>query len=454
MTKKAIKLGTGSVNKLLASQSLPAIVGMLVMSLYNLIDTAFISNGVSTDALAGVSLVFPLIMISGAIFQSLGIGSASIISRHLGADKQNAAEKTLGNFLFLVVTSSIVVTILSLIFIDPILILFGAHKESVFSYAKSYLFILLLGNVFFAFASAGNNIIRAEGNAFYAMLAMIIGAVVNLILDPIFIFGFGWGVEGAAIATVIAQTTAALYVLYYFVAGSGALPIRIDYLRFNRKITLETISIASSSFLRQASVGLMAIITNNTLIRYGGELAVAAFGLIFRIIMPAIMPLFGITQGMSPILGFNYGAKKFDRAIDVIKLALRYSTYFSIVAFVVLITFSSLIVDIFTEDQELIQTTTTSFRIVVFMLPLVGFQLVASGVFQAIGKPLPAIIISLMRQVIVLIPLLLIMPLFYGLDGVWYSFPIADLLAAIATFVVLQCELGQLEKLKLNLAKA
>jgi putative MATE family efflux protein len=273
-------------------------------------------------------------------------------------------------------------------------------------------------------------------------------------LDPIFIFGFGWGVEGAAIATVIAQTTAALYVLYYFVAGSGALPIRIDYLRFNRKITLETISIASSSFLRQASVGLMAIITNNTLIRYGGELAVAAFGLIFRIIMPAIMPLFGITQGMSPILGFNYGAKKFDRAIDVIKLALRYSTYFSIVAFVVLITFSSLIVDIFTEDQELIQTTTTSFRIVVFMLPLVGFQLVASGVFQAIGKPLPAIIISLMRQVIVLIPLLLIMPLFYGLDGVWYSFPIADLLAAIATFVVLQCELGQLEKLKLNLAKA
>ncbi len=441
--KNSDELGKEKIGKLLRKQSVPAIIGFVVMSLYNLVDTIFIGWGVGSIGIAAVAIVFPIHMIVMAISQTLGIGSSSMISRALGAKDKEKASRSLGNFFTLTILLGIIVTILGIVFIDPLLILFGA-TEAILPFARSYLFITLLGSLPIIFAAGANAVIRSEGRAKYAMAVMIVSSVLNIILDPILIFGFNMGIEGAALATLVSYIISGFIALYYFTSGIGDVKVKLKDFILKLNIVKEKFAIGASSFARMAAGSVMAIIVNNSLGFYGGEMAIAAFGIINRLLMFLIMPMFGIVQGMQPILGYNFGAKKLERVREVIKLSVKVSTIMSIVAFIVLMLFAKLFMMMFTPDVHLINLSARATRIIVIMLPLVGFQIIVAGMYQAMGKAWKALFFSMLRQVVFLIPLVLILPLLYGLDGIWFTFPIADLLAAIVTGIVFVREMKRL----------
>jgi len=325
MNNHSKNLGTEKISSLLLKMSAPAIVGMMVQALYNLVDTIFVGRGVGTMGIAGLTIAFPIQMISMAVAQTIGIGGASIISRSLGSDDPERAERTMGNIFLLVIAISSITTILGLIFIEPILRFFGA-TETILPYSMEYMKVILLGTVFFSFAVASNSIVRSEGNAKVAMFTMLISAGLNIILDPIFIFVFNMGIRGAAIATVLSQATTAIYLVYYFVYGKSVISFKIKNLKPDFKIIYETFVIGASSFARQVSGSFIAIILNNTLAFYGGDLAIAAYGIINRLLMFTFMPLFGVVQGLQPIVGYNYGAKQYDRVKETIFLSFWGST--------------------------------------------------------------------------------------------------------------------------------
>ncbi|MGM5484709.1 MAG: MATE family efflux transporter [Nanobdellota archaeon] len=437
MNKHQKDLAYESIPKLLFKQAGPAMIGLLLMSLYNLVDTIFIGNGVGPLGIAGIAVAFPIQMISMAIGQTVGIGSASIISRRFGAGKYEEAQKALGNFFTSITLIAVVITGLALIFLVPLLSLFGATPE-IMPFAKEYLEVIVIGTVFAMFAGASNAIIRSEGNAKFSMFIMIFAALVNIALDAVFIFGFGLGMSGAALATVISQGLASVIALWYFLAGRGAL--KFKGFSFNLSLLREKFSIGASSLARQAASSVMIITVNNSLAYYGGSMAISSIGIIMRILMFIIMPVIGLLQGLQPIVGYNYGAENYERTKRSIKLSMLVATALTTAAFLIIEFFTKPILGIFTSDPGLIDKTIPAMRLVVMMFPLVGFQIIAGGMYQSLGKARKAFILSIMRQILFLTPLVLILPLFFRIDGVWAAYPLADLFAGIIVAFILRHE--------------
>jgi len=429
------------VGRLLVSLSTPAMIGMFVTALYNVVDTIFVGRGVGTLAIAGIAIVFPIQMVVMAIAQMLGIGGAAMISIALGAGDYPKAEKTFGNVLMLVVGFGIIMATLGNIFIDELLRIFGA-SNTILPYSKDYASIILYGTVFFSFAMTSNSIVRSEGRAIMAMVSMLVSAILNIILDPIFIFGFGWGIKGAAWATVISQFAAVIYLVIYFSAGKSSLKIKPKDLLLETKIVTEILAIGSASFLRQISTSIMVIFMNHTLRIYGGDLVIAIFGIMHRILMFISMPIFGIAQGLQPITGFNYGAKRYEKAKRVLHLSIQATTIIGITGAVIIILFPRILLSVFTTDQNLIEIGSRALRIFIIALPFTGFQVVGTTLFQAIGKARQALELTVGRQV-VLIALVFLLSHWFQLDGIWVAFPLADFLFF---FVVLALYLPQLRE--------
>ncbi|WP_406660474.1 MATE family efflux transporter [Methanolobus sp. ZRKC3] len=454
MHERSRLLADESIGKLLFKLSAPATIGMLVQALYNLVDTIFVGHALgenSIQGIAGIAVSFPIMMIVMAIALAIGIGASSIISRSLGENNLNKAETTMGNVLSLILISSTIITLLGSIFIVPILKSFGT-TETIMPYATDYLSIIIYGSFFFIFAMAMNNIVRSEGNAKVAMYAMIVSAGLNIILDPIFIFGFDMGVKGAAIATVLAQAVGTLYLMYYFISGKSMLQVHAKHLKLKKDIVTETLAIGLGPFSRNASSSLMIIVLNNVLAIYGGDLSIAIFGIVNRLFMFAFMPMFGIIQGLQPIVGYNYGARNYDRVKQSIKLSIIITTAMSTLGFLLLFIFPEQLFSIFSTDQQLISSGRDATRIMVMAVPLVGFQIVGASLYQAIGKARPSFILSMSRQLLFLIPFVLILPHFFDLWGVWIAFPLSDSLSFLVTLIMVLKEfkiLNRMEKASL-----
>lgn len=442
------QLGEENIGKLLIKFSIPAIVGMVVNALYNVVDRIFIGHieGVGNIALSGVAVTFPISLIVMAFAMLVGIGTAALISIKLGQQKKEEAEHILGNAFTLIIIISLIVTVLGLIFLEPMLLKFGASKDTL-PYAKEYISIILIGAVFQNIGFGLNNTIRSEGNPRVAMITMLIGAILNTILDPIFIFVFHMGTGGAAIATVISQAANTIWVLSYFFGGNSVLKIRYENLKLDTKIVKGIFAIGLSPFSMQLGASIVTIVSNRSLVKYGGDLALGAMDVIMSISMMVLMPTFGIIQGSQPIIGYNYGAKKYHRVKHALKLAILATTAVTTTGFIIIQLFSKQLISIFNKDPELIAIGVHGIRIYLFMIPIIGFQIVSSNYFQAIGKARISIFLSLSRQVIILIPLLFILPTFLGLNGVWASGPSSDAISSIVTAVFLYVEIKHLNKL-------
>jgi len=445
MNQISARLGKEKINKLLINLSFPATIAMMVNALYNLVDTIFVGRGVGAIAIGGLTIAFPIQMIIMAFAQMIGIGSASAISRSLGAKDVERADYVAGNsFLCVIILSSIIAAI-GLTFTEPMLRFFGS-TEAILPYAKDYIIIILWGSIFFSFAMSSNNLIRAEGNAKVAMAAMLIGAILNMFLDPIFIFIFKLGIKGAALATIISQFISFLYILKYLYSGKSSLKIKLYHLKPKPRIITEIFAVGFAAFARQVTGSVVAIIVNNSLRIFGGDIALIIVGILHRVTMFLFMPLFGVIQGMQPIVGFNYGAKKFDRVKEALKLSILATTAIATLGWLIAELFPFVIISAFTGDIEVIEKGSTIMRIVISMIPVIGIQIVGAALFQSLGKAVPSLILSLLRQVLLFIPLIIILPrvLGLGLLGIWIAYPIADVLSVILTTLFLRSELKKM----------
>ncbi|BDU49954.1 MATE family efflux transporter [Haliovirga abyssi] len=447
MNKRKEMLAKENIGKLLFKLSMPATIGMIVQALYNVVDTIFVGRGVGTLGIGALTIAFPIQMLIMAIAQTFGIGGASMISRALGAHEDEKAENIFGTMISSLVIISVVITGVGLLFINDILKIFGA-TTTILPYARDYIGVIFVGVIFSNFAMSVNNIVRSEGNAKVAMKSMLISAIMNTILDPIFIFGFHMGVKGAAIATVLSQIFVVIYLIYYFYSGKSMLRIDLKHFRVKFDILKEMVSVGVASFARQVAGSVMAIILNNELGFYGGDTSIAAFGIVNRFMMFVFMPMFGVVQGVQPIVGFNYGSKDYTRVKNVLRLAIKVVTLFSIVGFLVSQLFSVQISSIFTKDIDLINSSAFAVKIIVIAFPLIGFQIIGGGFFQSIGKAKPALFLALSRQVLFLIPLVIVLPMFFKLNGVWISFPLADTMGFIVTFFMYKREIKVMTKLE------
>ena len=429
---RTAELATESPSRLLARYSLPAIVGMTVMSTYNLVDALFVGQGAGTTALAALTTAFPVQMLYMAIAQTVGMGAASIISRALGAGDREKAISVAGTAFVLVTALGLVSTILGLVMLDWLLTLFGARGE-VLALGHSYLLIVLPASIFFCFSVAANSLIRSEGNQRTSMTSLLIGGIVNLILDPIFIFGFDMGIEGAAWATFVGQTSSFIYQVVYFRSSHTLLRVQWHHLRVRLDWVKEIFSVGSSAFARTVASSIFSIVVNNSITFYGDEEHLAVFGICMRVLMLMLMPIFGLVQALQPIVGFNYGAQDFRRVSKALKAGLVWATVWSLVCFGAFELFAVPIMAAFDPNPEVHESGAPIFRMVVLGAPVIGFQVVAASFFQHIGKAGPALFLSLCRQVLFLIPLLLLLPLLWGLDGLWIAFPVTDLFSSAVT---------------------
>lgn len=439
-------LDTEKIPRLLLKLATPATAGMVVMSLYNLVDTIFVGRGIGTLAIGGLTIVMPLQMLIFAMAQTFGMGGSSVISRALGAKEQQRAQLTFGNLITLTFIMSIFILLLGYALPRPILFLFGGQAD-IMPYAYDYFVYVLAGTPFLNFAMVFNSVIRAEGNAKVAMYAMIIAAVLNIVLDPIFIFSLKMGVKGAAIASVISQVVTFLYIVYYFSGNKSSFRFRIKNLKPDGAIIREIFALGVTSMGRHGAGSVLAAILNHSLFSYGGGLAVAVYGVINRVLRVVFMPMFGLVQGFLPVTGYNYGAKKYDRVLQAFNISTLWSTYISIGLFAVMMIFAKPILAVFSTDSTLIEQGTFALRMIILFVPVVGFQIIATGYFQSIGKALPSFFLALSRQVFFLLPLVLLMPVYFGLDGIWYSFPIADILSALVVAIMIIPEIRRLRKM-------
>ncbi|NLW46228.1 MAG: MATE family efflux transporter [Firmicutes bacterium] len=440
------QLGEARISKLLLKFSIPAITGMVVNALYNVVDRIFIGQGVGRMGIAGLTIAFPVMTVMMALAMLIGLGATALISIRLGEQRKEEAELIIGNAMVCLIGIALTVTTLGLIFLDPLLLFFGASAE-VLPYARDYMKIILLGEVFMSIGFGMNHFIRAEGNPKIAMATMLLGAVANTILDPIFIFVLGWGVKGAAWATIISQAASAAWVLSYFIGKRSHLRIQIRNLKLKLDVIRQITAIGSAPFMMQMAASVIGVILNTSLLRYGGDLAISAMGIVNSIAMFFLMPLFGINQGAQPIIGYNYGAEKFDRVKKTLKLAIVAATLVVLLGFTMIRLFPESLVSLFSkQDPELIKVSSRAMQINLMMLPIIGFQIISSNYFQAVGKPQQAMILSLSRQVLLLIPALLILPRFFGLNGVYYAGPVADFGSSMITGIWLYFELKQLDR--------
>ena len=441
-------LANEKISKLLFKLSVPAIFGMLTQALYNIVDTIFVGRAYgaeSIQAIGGIAVAFPIQMIVMAVNLAIGIGGSSRISRYLGEKEQEKADKTFSNQIFLSLISSFLITGVGIYYKVPLLKIFGA-TDTILPYSLEYVEIILYGTILFSLAVVTNGVARAEGNAKVAMNSMMIAGVLNIILDPLFIFTFGMGIKGAAIATVLAQAVGVIYIAYYFLRGKSTLNFRFAYLYPEGQILKEILSIGVSPFTRNVSNSLMIIILNNLLAFYGGDIAIAVFGIANRLQTFILMPMFGIVQGLQPIVGFNYGARNFGRVRESTKLAILINTSLAVAGFLIIYLFPEQLFGIFSTDAQLIAEGKTAIRIMMLTTPVVGFQIVGGAFYQAIGKAKPSFFLSMCRQILFLIPLVLILPRYLNLFGVWAAFPIADILAVSITLTMIRQEFKLLAK--------
>jgi putative MATE family efflux protein len=443
---EAQALGQEKVGKLLLRFSLPAIVGMVVNALYNVVDSIFVGNGVGEIGLTAVTIAFPIMIILMAIGMLIGIGASTLVSIRLGEQKREEAEIIVGNAFSLMVVAVVTTTATTLLFLDKILVLLGAEPE-VLPYAREFTRIILLGSLFMHIGFGLNNIIRAEGHPKTAMATMLISAILNTILNPLFIFVFKLGIAGSALATVTSQAVSATWVLRFLTSGKGLLMLRRSNLRLKADIVWEIFKIGLSPFLMQIAASVVTVLFNYNLLHYGGDLAVAAIGIINRVSMLILMPIFGISQGVQPILGYNYGAKNYGRVIDVVRLGIIAATAISAAGFVVTQLYAIPIIRIFNDNPELIAIGSTGLKAFLIMLPIIGFQIIGANYFQAAGKAGFAIFLSMSRQVIILIPAIILLPRFFGINGIWYAAPVADVVSSILTGGYLWLELRRLSVL-------
>ncbi len=438
MKQQSERLGIDPIPKLLADLAIPATVGMLAMALHSVIDAIFIARGVGTIGVAAVAITFPLTMIIIATGGAIGIGGASVISRALGAGSLEKANLALGNIVLMSLAVSAAFLVLGIAFLSPMLSLFGA-SENLLPLSCEYLAIILYGTLFFIFSFVMNNIVRAEGNARVAMATMIISSFLNIGFTAIYMFGFNLGMSGAAYGTVTAQGVTSLFLYLYFVAGYSTLSMKIKFLRLKPLLIGEILAVGASAFVRQGAASLMLIIANNLLVHYGGDLAIAVLGIIHRVMMFTLMPVLGVVQGLLPVVGYNYGAKLDSRVNESIVLGMKVATLISLTGFLIVIAFPEALMRIFTDDPALIEMGIPALRTLYALSITVGIQMVAGGVFQALGKAREAFIASMARQVLFLIPLLFLLPPFLGLSGVWLAFPLADLLSfALAIWLIMR----------------
>ena len=434
--KTPTALGTESIGKLLMQYAVPAIIAMTASSLYNMVDSIFIGHGVGTMALSALALTFPLMNLGAAFGALVGVGAATLISVKLGQKDYDTAQRVLGNVFVLNILLGLAFTVIVFPFLNPILYFFGGSDETV-EYARQFMEIILLGNVVTHLYLGLNAVLRASGHPKQAMYATIATVAINTILAPIFIFMFDWGIRGAAIATVSAQVIALLWQLKQFNNANELLHFRRGIFRLKRKIAFDSLAIGMSPFLMNLAACLIVILINQGLKKYGGDLAIGAFGIVNRLVFIVVMIVMGLNQGMQPIAGYNFGAKLYDRVNKVLKLTIIYATCVTTFGFLVGMLAPNLVVGIFTSDAELTELSATGLRITVMFFPIIGFQMVTSNFFQSIGMAGKAIFLSLTRQMLILLPCLLILPHFFGVAGVWYSMPVSDLLASLIALVML-----------------
>ena len=449
----AEQLGTESISSLLIKQALPASIGILVMSLNVLVDSIFVGNWIGSIAIAAINVVLPISFFIGALGMAIGIGGASIISRALGANDKEKAIRTFGNqisFTILITTTMVAV---GLTFVDTLIPAFGG-KGSIFELAKIYYVIVLYGVPLLGLNMMGTNVIRSEGKPKFAMIAMIIPSIGNLFLDYLLINVMDYGMEGAAWATTISYFLCFMYIVYFFLSDKSELKLSPKYLRIKFSIIKEISSLGVVTLSRQAVVSVIYLLMNNILFDLGGEAMVAVYAIIGRMLMFALFPVFGVTQGFLPIAGFNYGAQKYDRVKESIYTAIKYAALLATLVFAGLMIFPAEIAGLFLSHKPdmsaleletnafVLENTPSAMRWVFTATPIIALQLIGAAYFQAIGKPVPALLLTLCRQGFFFIPLILILPNYLGELGVWISFPIADVLATIVTGYYLRKEIS------------
>ena len=432
-------LGTQPIGKLLIKQAVPASIGILVMSLNILVDTIFVGNWIGSTAIAAINVVLPVSFFIAALGMSIGIGGSSIISRALGGDKTEKALKTFGNQITLTLLFTVTLVVFGLYYVDDIIPAFGG-KGAIFEPAKIYYTIVLYGVPFLALCMMGNTVIRAEGKPKFAMYAMMIPSVGNLILDYIFINVLDYGMEGAAWATTASYLLCFGFIFWFFLSKNSELKIKFSHFGLQKSIVSEIGSLGFVTLARQAVVSITYLFMNNILYDLGGESSVTAYAIVGRMLMFALFPVFGITQGFLPIAGFNYGAKKYTRVRQTINTAIKYAVILATIIFILLMIFPEAITRLFTNDAEVMQKTPSAMRWVFAATPIIAVQLIGAAYFQAIGKAIPALLLTLTRQGFFFIPLILILPMYYGELGVWMSFPISDILATLVTAYYLNKE--------------
>ena len=429
-------LGTEKIGKLIWKYSLPAIVGTVVMALYNIVDRIFIGQGVGPLAISGLALTFPFMILLMAFGMLIGAGSAARISITLGENNREKAEKILANAFTLTLIISGTVVILSYIFMSDLLRLFGGTEKTI-RYAEDFMRIIIPGGIFSALSFGFNNIMRASGYPKKAMYTMIICAVLNAVLDPVFIFWFHWGIQGAAVATNISYIVGTVWVLSHFMKKDSNLRFKRKNFRLQKDIVLSIISIGLSPFSMQLAASFVIILVNATLIHYGGDLAIGAFGIINSINTLIVMVIIGLNQGTQPIIGYNFGAKLYDRMFRTLKYAVIIATGLTTIGFITGTFMPAVMASMFTRDLELQAIATKALRISVIMFPIIGIQIVVTNFFQSIGKARISIFLSLTRQFLFLVPCLLILPPIYGLTGAWSAMPVSDGFSTIISMITI-----------------
>ena len=432
--------GTQAIPKLLIKQAVPASIGILVMSLNILIDTIFVGHWIGANAIAAINVVLPVSFFIAALGMAIGLGGSSIISRSLGNNDIAKATKTFGNQIVLTFSLTISLVLFGLFYVDSIIPAFGG-KGALNEPAKIYYTIVLYGVPVLGYCMMGNNVIRAVGKPKNAMYAMMLPSISNLILDYVLIYVFDFGMHGAAWATTLSYGVCALYILFFFSTNRSELHPNVSDFKLDTGITKEIGALGFVTLARQGVVSISVLLVNNLLFGLGGESAVAVYAIISRLLMFSLFPVLGITQGFIPIAGFNYGAKNKKRVKEVIRTAVLYATSFATLVFLMINVFSNSIGGIFTSEPLVLEKAPAAIRWVFLSTPIVGVQLIGAAYYQAIGKALPALLLTLTRQGFFFIPLLYYLPNFWGIDGVWLAFPIAELLAAVVTGSFLVYEL-------------
>jgi len=441
------ELGTKNIGELLLKFSVPAVIGMLVNALYSVVDRIFIGRGVGSLPLSGVAITFPITNIIMGVGMLIGAGSAAVVSIKLGEKKDKEAEKIIGNAFVLTMILPIIVSVLGLLFLRPMLVLFGASEETM-PYAMKFASILLAGGILQNIGFGLNPIIRSVGDPRTAMNTMLIGALLNFILNPLFIFVFKMGVAGSALATLISQAVCSIWIVKYFISNSIIKLKRVN-MKLEKRIVLEIISIGISPFIMQIAASAVTVIINTSLVKYGGDLAVGAYSLIISIAILTIMPMLGVNQGAQPIIGYNYGAKNIHRVKKTFLYAFIVNTCIAIFGWTIIELFPVQIISIFNKtDHELISLASKGLAIFLMSYWAVGAQVSCVNYFQSIGKARHSMILSFLRQVVILIPLVLILPHFFQLQGVWMAGPIADFSALVITVIFLMIEMRSLKMIE------